>query len=184
MALPPFITPQALSDYTQGKVLATDPRVPGLLEGASAAVRRLCGWHIYPVVTETVRLDGPGGRELALPTLNLTALGAVVERDVTVDATTLEWSRLGNVRRTAGCWSESYGALSVTMTHGFEDVPDVEQIVAQVVAAALSSPMGATREQAGSLAVTWATTAPGVSGGLSLLERDLAILATYKIADA
>lgn len=184
MTPPPFVSPQELADYTQGKVDPTDARVVRLLVGASAAIRRRCGWHVFPSVTETLRLDGPGGRELSLPTMNLTALGDVLDRDVAVDATDLEWSRLGTVRRRSGWWSESYGALAVTMTHGYEEVPDLAQVVSQVVAAALSSPMGATKEQAGSLAVTWATTAPGVAGGLSLLERDLAVVDAYRLRDA
>jgi hypothetical protein len=42
--------------------------------------------------------------------------------------------------------------------------------------------MGATREQAGIYAASWATTAPGVSGGMSLLARDTAVLDTYRLA--
>lgn len=180
---PPFVSPEQLAAYTQGKVSASDPRLAALLDGASAAVRRLCGWHVWPEVEETARLDGPGGREVALPTLRLVSLGAVVELGEAVDPETLRWSTLGNVRRSS-CWTDEYGALSVTFTHGFDEVPDVAQIVAQVVSAALSSPMGATREQVGAFAVSWATTAPGVAGGLSLLERDLAVLDQYRLRGA
>lgn len=190
MPAAPIVTPQQLSDWTQGKVLVSDPRLADLLDGATAAVRRYCGWHVAPSFGETVVLDGPGGDVLTLPTLYLTALTSVVEAGVTLveyDAATAvgdyEWSVLGNVRR-YGFWTDRYRGLSVTMTHGFDTAPDVAQIIMQVVSSALSSPMGATREQAGQLSVTWATTGPGVSGGLSLLERDLAVLAQYRLRDA
>lgn len=185
MPLPPLVTPDEVAEYTQGKVSAVDPRLPALLAGAATAVRRYCRWHVWPQVTETLMLDGPGGRELALPTLHMTALTAATNAGETLDVSTLEWSALGTVRRPGGaCWTDRYRGVQVTITHGVEDASDVQQIVKQVVAAALSSPMGATREQAGALSVSWATTAPGVAGGLSLLGRDLAILDTYRLAGA
>ena len=36
------------------------------IQAAEGAVRRYCGWHIAPVATETLVLDGTGTR-LALP---------------------------------------------------------------------------------------------------------------------
>lgn len=188
--MPPaaIVTPDQVSQYTQGKVSASDPRLPALIDGATAAVRRYCGWHIAPAYTETLVVDGPGGHVLTLPTLHVTALGPVVESGTTLVEYTgaeasgvYEWSALGNVRRTCGRWTDHYRAISVTMTHGYESAPDVAQIIMQVVAQALSSPMGATREQAGQLSVSWATTAPGVSGGLSLLQRDLDVLNLYRL---
>lgn len=188
MPASPPVTPAQVAQYTQGKVSASDPRLPGLIDGATAAVRRYCGWHIAPVMTETITLDGPGGHVLTLPTLHLTALPSVIENGVTLTEYTsaspdgtFEWSPLGTVRRTCGRWTDRYRSIAVTMTHGYEDAPDVAQIIMQVVTAALSSPMGATREQAGALSVSWATTAPGVSGGLSLLQRDLDVLNLYRL---
>ena len=73
--------------------------------------------------------------------------------------------------------------MQIKVQHGFDldAVADLKQVVQQVVGNAISSPLGATREQAGAVSVSWATTAPGVSGGLSLLERDLMILDRYKL---
>lgn len=191
MPTPALVTPSQLAAYTQGKVLATDPRVAGLLDGATAAVRRYCGWHIAPSITQTLTLDGPGGPVLTLPTMHLTAVASVTE-----DSTALaiydhlehtgdyEWSELGSVRRRGALWTETYRGVVAEITHGFDDAPDLAQIIMQVVSAALASPMGATRESAGSFSVSWASTAPGVAGGLSLLERDLAVLSTYRLRDA
>lgn len=186
-----LVTPAQLSESTQGRVLVTDPRVQILIDGATAAVRRHCGWHIAPSYAETLVLDGPGGRVLSLPTMHMTALTSVTEDAVALVAYDLatrtgdyEWSELGSVQMTSGYWTERYRGLSVVFTHGYDAAPDVAQIIMQVCANALSSPMGATREQAIGFAASWSSTAPGVSGGLSLLERDLAILDTYRLRSA
>lgn len=184
MALAPFLTPAEFASGTGGAVSAADPRVGPLLAGASEAIRRYCGWHVFPVVTDDVVLDGPGGSLLVLPTLHVTEITALSNGDTVEDVAELEWSARGMVRKRCGFWTDRFRGVAVTFTHGYEDVPDLKQIVQQVVANALASPMGATREQAGQTSVSWATTAPGVSGGLSLLDRDLAVVNTYKLVRA
>ena len=183
--LEPILTPEEFSTGTGGKVLATDPRLALLLAGASAAVRRYCGWHVTPVLTEELVLDGPGGTHLPLPTLHLTGV-AKVERsgNVLVDGVDYEWSQLGAVQALRGTWGDRYRSIRAEITHGYDEdeAADVRAIVQQIVANAAASPMGATREQAGAVAISWATTAPGVSGGISLLARDLAVLDLYRLA--
>lgn len=95
-----------------------------LLDAALAAARRYCGWPVSPVVAdEDVVVDGPGGRVLSLPTLNLIEVTAVVEDGVTLDVSKLDVSRRkGTVRKYPwGCWSHRDGAIAVTMTHGFTE---------------------------------------------------------------
>jgi len=182
--LPPLVTPAEFSVWTNGKVSAEDPRVLPLLAGASAGVRRWARWHIAPVLEETLTGDGPGGSLLLLPTGRLLEVLSASNAGDAVDVARVDFSRHGMVSlRDANAWSNRFGAVSVRVRHGYDlaDVPDVAQIVKQVTANALASPMGATREQAGTVSIAWATTAPGVSGGLSLLQRDLDVLATYKI---
>lgn len=131
-------------------------------------------------------MDGSGGNVQLLRTLNVVEAPIVAERGTTlVPDVDFEWSADGSLRKSWGRWTDRYRGLAVTLTHGFtpEEAADVKAIVLQVVAMALSSPLGATREQAGALAVSWATTAPGVSGGLTLLERDLALLSAYRLAE-
>lgn len=177
----PLATPEELQTYSKGQIRADDPRAALLLGGASAAVRRYCRWHVTPVILDSVRLDGRGGPDLALKTLRLVDVVRIAEEGRPLDAAALEWSELGNIRHPRGCWTNRYRAIDVEFLHGFEDADDVKAVVLQVVANALSSPMGVTREQAGQMSISWATTAPGVSGGISLLERDLALLTTYRL---
>lgn len=181
--LPPFVSAEEFSAWTAGKIAANDPRVLPLLRGASAGIRRWVGWHIAPVLEETLTGDGPGGRLLILPTGRLLSVVSVDNAGDAVDNSAVDVSRSGMLELRGGAWSSRFGAVSARVRHGWDlaDVGDVCQIVKQAVASALSSPMGATREQAGTISISWATTAPGVSGGLSLLERDLALLAPFKI---
>jgi hypothetical protein len=182
--LPPLVSAAEFSAWTRGKVSAEDPRVEPLLKGASAGIRRWARWHIAPVLEETLTVDGVGGSLLLLPTGRLLEVLTATNAGEDVDVSGVDFSRHGMVQRGGGYgWSDRFGAVSIRVRHGFDlaDVPDVQQIVKQVTANALASPMGATREQAGTVSVAWATTAPGVSGGLSLLQRDLDVLAAFKI---
>lgn len=186
-----FATPAELSAYTEGGISASDPRAVLILDGATRAIQRYAGWHISPSRTETIRLDGAyAGNILQLPSLHVTNVISFRSYNRT-DAGTVDydqysygWSANGNLEYYSK-WGLPYGYrnLEVTFTHGFppDQISDLKQIVLQVSAQALSSPTGATREQAGQVSMQWATTAPGVSGGLSLLARDLEVVNSYKL---
>ena len=102
---------------------------------------------------------------------------------VELDKKTFRWTPKGMVElvdpRTS--FPSGFQRVQVTMTHGFDSAPDVAQVVRQIVANAISSSMGATREQAGQVSVSWSLTAPNVAGGISLLARDLAVLDSYRL---
>lgn len=187
-ALPPLVSAQEFSDGTGGRVAPTDSRLEPMLRGASAAVRRYCRWHIAPVVDESMVLDHDGGALITLPTLRLIDVLelSVSGREYDADALDrLKWSHNGEIALPSpgrGVYpGAGFRAISATIRHGFDAPADVKQIVQQVVGNAISSPLGATREQAGQVSVSWATTAPGVSGGISLLERDFAVLDLYRL---
>lgn len=94
------------------------------IDTALVAARRFCGWHVSPVrASEALtELDGPGGRVLSLPTLNLTAVASVTELGVAVDVTTLDRSRRkGTLTKQSGWWTCRDGAISATITHGFTE---------------------------------------------------------------
>lgn len=181
--LPPLATAEALSVATGGQVSASDPRVLPLLQGASTAVRKYCRWHIAPVLEESLTVDGPGADVLHLPTGRLLSLVEVTEEGRPVPVIGLDVSRAGMISRRSGVWSSRFSGVTARVRHGHDlaAVADVSQIVLQVVTNALASPMGVTREQAGALSVSWSMTGPNVAGGISLLERDLSVLAGYRI---
>lgn len=180
----PLATAEELAAFTKGAIAADDARAQSVLEGVSSAVRRYCGWHISPVVTETVTVDGPGGRLLSLPSLNVTAVASITQGESALVADdNYRWSADGSVKCTSGRWTEEFRDITVTFTHGYdsEDVADVNQVVLAVAARHMASPTGATREQTLAASVSWALTGPGVSGGIALLAHERDVLAPYRI---
>jgi hypothetical protein len=178
----PLATATSLTAYTGGRIDGTDPRVTPVLDGVSAAVRNWCGWHVFPDLQQTVTLDGPGGRYLALPTRHVATVTAVTENGTTlVDGVDYRWSTDGSIKRVTRYWTDDYRAITVTYTHGFEDVPDVTAVVLSVAARLLASPMGAVSESAGGVTVKWSETTRGVAGGLGILDHEYALLAPYRI---
>lgn len=184
-SLDPFVTAAQLVAFSEGKLSDTDTRLDGAVRGVSSAIRRYCGWHITPVRDEALTLDGPGGRELALPTMRLRAISEITNRGTSLDVDAdLDWSDLGEVELRMGCWSTRYRSVTVSFTHGYEHAYDVEQTALAIANRALSSPAGVTREQAGQVSISYAITSPGVSGGLAVLGPEYAVLDTYRIVSA
>lgn len=178
--LPDLLTAEEVVAASNGKILVTDTRLPGLIKSASEAVRKYCRWHVAPVITETVTVPTQGGRLVLLPTLRVVDVTGFKVAGVEQDVATLDWATFGMVRLSCQAPTSLRG-VEATIIHGFESAPDVAQVAAQIVLQAMASPMGATREQAGLLSVTWGQTAPGVSGGVSVLDRDVALLDPYRL---
>lgn len=118
----PELAPSDLPASVRG-LFATDDEAQDAIDAVLVSARRYCGWPVSPVVTDAeVVLDGPGGRVLSVPTLNLVALSAVDEDGTQWAPADLRASRLGLVcKRSGGCWTSAYGAVKVTMTHGFTE---------------------------------------------------------------
>jgi len=178
----PLATADDLAAYSNGAVSAADPRAENSLAGVSAAIRNYCGWHVTPSLSELLTLDGPGGRLLSLPTKYLTAVSSIVEDEtVLADKSDFRWSADGSVKRLAALWSDDFRIIDATITHGYPTARAVKAVALAVVTRELSSPTGATREQAGAVSVSWALSAPGVSGGIALLAHEREILDFYRI---
>ncbi|PPG36329.1 hypothetical protein [Rathayibacter sp. AY2B5] len=176
-----FATKEQMAARSLGAITATShPYLDTALAAASALIREHCGWHIAKVEELQVRLDGPGGDLLVLPTLRLVDLVSIVERGTTVDIATLDVSGLGLIRGRR--WTDRFGGIVATFTHGYDEVPaTVADLTLQIAARALGSPLGIVREQTLSASVTWSTTAAGVAGGTVLLPHEQEQLATYRI---
>lgn len=155
-------------------------RYDDYLKAAEAAVRSYCGWHIAPLVTESFVLDGTGSRTLFVPSLRVTDVTAAENDGDVLDVTTLEWSADGFLRA-PGVWTRKLRGVKLTLTHGFDAVPEVAEVVRSVADRAKSSPGGVVREQAGSVSLQYSATAPGVSGGVVLMAHERAQLDPYRI---
>ncbi|HEX7352492.1 hypothetical protein [Brachybacterium sp.] len=182
--LPPLAGAETISEWADD-VESDDPRLKLLMDGASAAVRRHCGWHIAPVVRDTITVTdhyGGGRLDVLVPSGRLRAVTAVrVDGRAVRD---FAWDESGAIW--AGTLSNGPHRIEVDVEHGYhlKEVPDLAAVVVQVSVLALASPKGAIREQAGQVAITWSQTQIGVSGGLSLLDRDLATINAYRLEAA
>lgn len=178
----PLATVEELAAYSKGQIGADDPRAFLTLNGVSAAIRRYCGWHVVPEQDDVLTVDGPGGRLLSLPTLNLVSVASVVEDGIALAPTDYRWSSDGSVVKN-GYWSPDFRSIVATIKHGydFDDAADVVGVALAVATRQLSSPTGATREQAGQVSVSWAVTAPGVSGGIALLAHERDVLDHFRV---
>lgn len=152
-----------------------------LLGAASDMVRAECGWHIAPEIVETITVDGPGTRDLMLPTLHLVDVTAIDNHGTTVDPLDAEWSRDGYLR-SSGRWSTRLRGITATIEHGYETVPaGLVALVCTVAARAAASPAGVVREQVGSASVTYSQVGFNISGGTALLDHEREYLAKFKI---
>lgn len=156
----PELTAAAVEQYTQGRLISGEAETARLLAEGLSAARRYCGWHVTPEREDVLTLDGPGGRLLRLPTLRLVELTGVTEDGVVLDVAELYVSPLGMVsKRWGGCWSSNFGAITVTMTHGFADAPDFYGAVLSAVDRASLAPAGGRLRAVGPFQYETASTA-------------------------
>ena len=175
-----MLTVDALSDYTQGRLDADADETAEILERSLAEVRRWCGWHVTPVLTDQqITLDGPGGRLLWLPSLRVVDLTAVTEDGVALNVTELEWSHNGLVRKpiTAPYWTEKFRGITVTISHGYADAKDFEAAVFSVADRKSQAPVGGSVISVGPF--RWSDDR-SVSG-YSFTESELAVLRQYRL---
>lgn len=115
-----YATAEQLAAYLRRPVDAAAAELA--LDGVSAEVEAECGWHIAPVRSETITVDGSGAQVQLLPTLHMTALTAITEDGTPVDLTTVQWSAAGYLWRTRP-WTRALRGVVPTITHGYPAAP-------------------------------------------------------------
>lgn len=170
-----LVTPQAVAEASGGQVPEGDPRLPTLIAGATDAIRLWCGWHVAPVIEETVTLDSEGSASLRLPTGRLITANGLKVDGVPVPDDAWDYSTAGMIRLRRGVFPDRFRAVEVTITHGWPQAPSLAAVITRSVLSACASPMGATREQAGSISATWAR------AGMTLSDTDRRELAPYRL---
>lgn len=152
------------------------------LDAAHGAVRRECGWHVAPLITETLRVDGRGGRSLLIRSGRVVTLTQVLSDGVDVTER-VDVSENGTLELRGGCWSSRLGGITVTLEHGYE-LEDVPEVAALIVTLAKRGADGATQRYA-SQSVNGASVGAFTSGGaplsVPLLLQEKALLADYKL---
>lgn len=168
-----LVTAEDLAEFRDG-----DP--DAIVRQVQAAIRRYCGWHIAPSLTETILVDGSGSRHMWLPTLHLTELVEVKSSGEVMDADLIDWSASGYLESRCGRFSSRPRGVEVTLTHGYDDSPADLVGVAVGIADRSRSTGGARREAAGAVSIDFATF-NGVAGSIALLQHEIDLLAQYKL---
>lgn len=156
-------------------------------QAAEAVVRRYCGWHVAPVVTETLVLDVQHASPLLpLPSLRVEAVHSVevwTGKDwIELDAGVYGWSRAGMLQLLYGRFSKGLSNVRVTLRHGFDAVEaaDVLAIVRNVQARG-EMELGAVRQQAVNGASVAYTSTAGGSLSVPLFQDEKATLDAYRL---
>jgi hypothetical protein len=129
------------------------PFVETRVESAGEAVRAEAGWHIAPVLTETLTVDGEGGHLLFLPSLRVLEVTEI--RDVTYDEprviTGWRKSKRGVIYR-AGGWPVGFESIEVDVVHGYAACPaELLPVIAEYTTRRV------TQESLGSRSVSFAS---------------------------
>lgn len=100
-------------------------------KAAAESVRTECGWHIAPDIEQTIIVRTGGTDTVLLPSLHVTEVAAVTDRDGTPVDGWEAWSN-GILERPGGFPN----AIEITFTHGHETCPpDLLPIIAERAAA-------------------------------------------------
>jgi hypothetical protein len=129
----------AASDPDIAKFAAGDQEL--FLKTAGDAVRRYCGWHIFPATTMIDELYNIGsGGLIMLRSRFVTAVAAVKIGDTVLTAEVdYRWSQEGWIELPG--WYR--GQVAVSYTHGYSELPvDLKLVVLEVMSNAQELPSG------------------------------------------
>lgn len=159
------------------------PKTEGPVDWRAAAlqtVRNYCGWHIAPVITETITLDGSGSRALLIPSNRVLNVTQVTEDGKDIDLGTIGVSRDGVLRKKRNrCWTDELGGVEVTLEHGHEQFDSVAAVVDLVAARSAATGGGAVQESAGPFSIRRSTDGRGGVAAAPLLQAEKDMLAAY-----
>lgn len=151
------------------------------LNAATRAIRAHCGWHVAPIITETLELDGSGGTTLLLPSQRVRSLVKVTNNgnDVTDE---VRYSRRAGILTLASGWSTEVGSISVELEHGYEvdEVPDVAALIVSLTKRASDGGLVA-QQSIGGASVRYTTGRDGGVHSLPLLDSEKSTLAPYAL---
>lgn len=135
-----------MTETTQAEELPIpDGYDPEAVAAAVGMVRAWCEWHIAPVVSQNMWLDGPGGRLLLLPTMHLLQRPVVQQSmrssnhvDRLEPVEDFDWSTKGLLWRDRG-WTGRLGGIRATITHGYDAWPaEVRAVILRIARAGLA----------------------------------------------
>lgn len=159
---------------------STDSQIQAVLDSVSAAVRDFCGWHVAPSLDCTYTGRGYG-QLLMLPSMSVEAVNSLTVSGNEV--TDYEWTDAGMVKLLGRCFPDRWRSVVCEYTAGVASA-SIAQVAAQIAANSLAAAPGVSSERAGDVSITYNATGSGITGGVSLLPRDYALLYPYRLARA
>lgn len=173
----PLISVEEFDLLTTNSFSSKDDEKLAKINGVSAAIRNYCGWHISPVMQCTYIGEGQG-RILVLPAM---AVRSVESLTVLGNQRDYEWRQSGLVRLKSGVFPDEWQSVVCEYEAGIENDSSLSEIVAQIVSNALAAAPGIAEEHAGGVGATYNKTGDGITGGVSLLDRDKEQLSMYRL---
>lgn len=156
-----FASAELMEQRSQGAITTTThPYLQSELNAATQDIRDFCRWHVAPLREVTHKRRGRFVEDVWLPAMQIASVDAV-----TIDGVVWDAEHLATVEFDEDTgWTNLRGrAVEVKFTAGYTDVPaNIETITLELAAAALGTSLGFTREQAGSVSVTYGRAGGGV----------------------
>lgn len=177
--IPHGLTVEMLETLPQGKLLPQDT-TQATLDAVVANVRRLCGWHVFPIATESVVIPYRGDDYILAPTMHLVEVISAECQGYTIPASDMDAYPHGEItlhHRTAGAPWRIPKPLVLTMKHGFdlEDVPSLLGVIVQMIArAGDTTATGDASLSVGSVSYT-------LSSGITPKSSEWLVIDTYRL---
>lgn len=98
------------------------------LRAAQAAIRRECGWHVMPNAALSGVINSRGGSVIRLPARHVTSVESLTDRD----GNKLSYAydpETGLVESLDGGFPAGIAAIRYEIHAGYDDAPDVQQVL-------------------------------------------------------
>lgn len=116
------------------------------IKAAQAAIRRECGWHVMPNVALSGVINSRGGTVIRLPARHVTSIESLTDRDGNKLAYAYD-PETGLVESLSGGFPAGIAAIHYSIHAGFDDAPDVQQVLISAAKRAGMSPIGLVTSQ-------------------------------------
>jgi hypothetical protein len=116
------------------------------LKAAQAAIRRECGWHVMPNTALSGVINSRGGTVIRLPARHVTSIESLTDRDGNKLAYAYD-PETGLVESLSGGFPAGIAAIRYEIHAGYDDAPDVQQVLVNAAKRAGMSPVGLVTSQ-------------------------------------
>lgn len=116
------------------------------LKAAQAAIRRECGWHVMPNAALSGVINSRGGTVIRLPARHVTSIESLTDRQGNPLAYAYD-PETGLVESLSGGFPAGIAAIRYEIHAGYDDAPDVQQVLISAAKRAGMSPLGLVTSQ-------------------------------------